>query len=158
MADKTLNTKPSHLNYIDIYGNKLMIYRGKNQKINFTLYHQTINEGSARKEFEDVALKITPSAGEMFKVAEGLYEILGNKFVLSEDPIRDGQNYMFLEQENPDSYQLVFARDLANDLNLPHQTNVEISGASYSALYDELIKPDSSKLVKTKNSLQKLPQ
>ncbi len=137
MANVANNIKRPHLSCIDIYGNQLVISRGKKGKINFTLYHDEVIEGPARKEFEGISLKITSEAGEMFQIVQGLYEIKGDTFVSSTDPIRDGNNFLLVEQEDENSYYMTIGRDLANNLNRPNQTNIELAGRNIVDLYSE---------------------
>lgn len=121
----------------DIYGNELIISRGRKNKINFTLYHDEVVEGTARKEFVDTAIKIPADSGQLSQMMRGLYEINGNSFVFSEDPIRDGKNFLFLEQNPDGSYYMTIGRDLANELNRPRSTNIELSGQKYEDLLEE---------------------
>ena len=84
-----------------------------------------------------MSLKITSESGSIFQVVQGIYEMNGDKFILSEDPIRDGRNFLFIEQEDENSYHMTIGRDLANDLNRPNSTNIEVSGKPYEdLLYD----------------------
>ena len=138
MFNNNLKTKSKHFSYIDIYGNQIMISKAKTGKINFTLYHDEIKEGSCRKEFEDLTLNVTIDSGDFYKVVRGMYEISGNGFVLSDDPIRDGRNFIYLEHQEDDSYYMTIGRDLANDLNKPNQTNIELSGRDYENFYQEI--------------------
>ncbi len=149
MSKVTGNIKFPHLSCIDLYGNILTVSKGKKGKINFTLYHNEVVEGPARKDFEDISLKITLESGEIFKVVQGLYEMKGNSFVLSEDPIRDGRNFLFIEQEEDGSYYMTIGRDLANDLNRPNQTNIELSDREHESLYNGAIEESGIQLVKT---------
>ena len=140
MSNVTQKTNSPHLSCIDIYGNQLMVSRGKKGKINFTLYHDEVAEGTARKEFADMSLRITEESGNIYGMIQGLYEMRGNTFVSSEDPIRDGRNFLFLEQYGSD-YYMTIGRDLANDLNSPNKTNIEISGKTYEDLLIEATEP-----------------
>ncbi len=140
MSTMIKNSSEKHFKYIDIYGNNFVIFKGRNGKINFTLCHPKINEGSARQEFANISMIIRPESGKMFEVTEKLYEIAGNSFVISEDSIRDGRNYLLLEQETVDSYYLTVGRDLANDLNRPTITNIEVSGPYYEDFYSNIVK------------------
>ena len=153
MSNLVSNKKHSYLSCIDIYGNKLTVSKNKKGKIKFTLYHDEVIEGCARKDFEDFSLKITEESGPMYQVAQELYAITGSKVVVSEDAIRDRNNFMFIEQYSEQAYNLTIGRDLSNELNLPNQTNIEISGQSYNNLYQEVDK-EGSRLIKTRE----LPQ
>lgn len=146
--------KNKYLSCIDVYGNELMISKGKNGEINFTLHHDEVIEGCARTDFKNTSLRITSESGSIFKIAKGLYEISGSNLILSEDPIRDGKNFFFLEQESEESYYMTISRDLTNDLNLPNQTNIEITGQSYVDLYREATEEKGSQLVKKKELSQ----
>jgi len=144
------NIRYPHLSCIDIYGNQLLVSRGKKGNINFTLYHNEVTEGPARKDFEDMSLRITSESGHIFQMVQGLYEMKGESFIISEDPIRDGRNFLFIEQENEESYYMTIGRDLANDLNRPNQTNIELSGETYDSLYSEATKETGMQLIKRK--------
>ena len=146
--------KSSHLSCIDIYGKGLIVSQTPSGKIQFAFHHDEILEGTARKEFEDLSLSITSESEMMFQIAKGLYEMVGNELVLSDDPIRDGRNYFFLKKDSSGSYSLTFVRDLANELNLPDQTNVEISGRPYEMLYHDVVEGKTLQLSRK----TKLPQ
>ena len=138
MTNAAKNIRRPHLSCIDIYGNQLVVSRGKKGKINFTLYHDEVVEGPARKDFEGMSLRITSESGEMFQMVQGLYEIKGDAFVSSEDPIRDGNNFLLVEQEDEGSYYMTIGRDLANSLNRPDRTNIELTGRNIVDLYSGL--------------------
>ena len=82
MEANTNNSKQKYFHY-NLYGNRLTICKSKSGKINFTLYHDKIVEGIARKDFEDLSLNITADSGMLFKFTQGLYDIVGDKFISS---------------------------------------------------------------------------
>lgn len=123
--------------FSDNNGNSLIVYRHLG-KVNFTLSHSEIEEGSARKEFEGISISVSASTEPLYDVAAKLYEIIGDSFVLSEDPIRDGRNYLCVDHPETNEFYLTIGRDLANNLNRPTQTNVEVSGAKFDEFYRSL--------------------
>ena len=141
------NIKRPHIGCIDVYGNHLMVYKNKKGNASLTLYHGDVVEGTARKDFEDISFKITSESGDVFQIIRGLYEIKGNSFVLSGDPIRDGRNFFIIEQEDENSYYMTIGRDLANDLNKPNQTNIELP-MKYESLYNDSSLEPATQLVK----------
>ncbi len=138
MANIGQITRRPHFSCIDIYGNQLTVSRGRKGKVNFTLYHGEVVEGTARREFADLSLKITEESGQIFQMMKGFYEVNGTSYITSADPIRDGRNFVFIERENDDAFIMTIGRDLANALNRPTSTNVELSGEKYEELLKEL--------------------
>jgi len=146
------NNNQKSINYRDERGNQLIISKSREGSLNFTMHHGEIIEGGARKEYEDMSLYISPNSGYIYQVTQGLFDKLGERFVLSEDPIRDGRNFIYLEQQDKD-YYLTIGRDLANELNREFQTKVSLSGQYYLDLYDDILngryeEPISNSLVK----------
>jgi hypothetical protein len=131
-------TRRPHFSCFDIYGNQLTVSRGKKGKVNFTLYHGEVVEGTARREFADLSLRITEESGQIFQMMRGFYEVNGSSYVTSADPIRDGRNFIFIERENDEVFNMTIGRDLANVLNRPNSTNIELSGEKYEELLKEL--------------------
>ena len=132
------NYKPKTLSYTDDFGTHIVISKGKENSLNFTLHHGEIVEGSARKDYEGMSLCIPPESGTVYQLAEGIYEKIGDQFVSSGDPIRDGRNFFYLEQ-NESNYYLTIGRDLANELNQSCQTKVSLVDDYYGKLYEDVV-------------------
>lgn len=129
-------------NITDVNGNRFSVSSDRNNHIRFTLYHSQILEKAARQEYEYISLRIDPTIS-IFSQLGDLYEKVGNSFVPSSDPIRDGGNYIILEaDQEKNSYFLTFCRDLSNDLNLPLETNVVLAAQPFQDFYDEISKEE----------------
>ena len=130
--------KKKSCNYVDIYGNKFTISAAKNNNIRFTLYHSQIDEGLARKDYEYMTIQIDRTT-PIFPQIEELYSRVGNAVSVSTDPIRDGRNCIIIEGSmDNERYFLTFCRDLANELNLPGETNVVLAAQPFVDFFDEI--------------------
>ncbi len=130
-------TRKKNFSYIDIYGRRLSISSNKGKNIRFTLYHSNISEGYERKEFEYMTILLNES--HIISPLTELYERVGNVFVGSADPIRDGKNSIILEKnEEQEGYYLTFCRDLGNELNVKTETNVALTDKPFYEFFDAL--------------------
>lgn len=132
------NTRETKFHYMDIHGRELFVSRTKNDNISFRLYHDKIVEGTTRQEFQDIPLMVPSNTEGLYSMVSAMYERAQDKTVASEDPIRDGRNFMYLIKSG-EAFYMMFNHDLANELRRPSETNVELSGRYISDLFDEHI-------------------
>ena len=146
MTNINRNSKKSILKYKDVSGKILEISQFSNDGLKFTVYHGEVTEGISRKEYETLPLYISPASGNIYKIAKGLYEKIGNQFVFSEDPIIDKSNYIIIEQDGESAYFMTFGRDLSNRLTLTtklqFETSVALTGRFYVDMVNEAITPE----------------
>ncbi len=129
------NTRETKYRYMDIYGRELLVSRTKSDNISFRLYHNKIVEGTSRQEFQNVSLMVSRDSENLYNMVSAMYEHAQNQTVASEDPIRDGRNFMYLVKSD-ERFYMMFNHDLANELRKPSETNVELSGRYISDLFD----------------------
>lgn len=130
--------KTKGLHYIDLYGKELFIFKAKNGNVNFTLIHGEIIESTERHEFRNITLSINENSKEVFNFVKEIYNYSSNKLIISENPIRDGRNFMILEKIN-EEYFIIINHDLANEFRNPFETKVEVSNKFISDLYEKNI-------------------
>ena len=128
--------KKNNYRYIDIYGKELIISKAKNGNVNFVLYHNKIVEGTTRQEFKNLSIIISKQTEPIYNLVEGIYNYTMGQIIVSENPICDGRNFMFLAKEK-DDYNFIINHDLANELRNPFETKIEVSNKFINDLYDE---------------------
>ena len=124
--------------YAEAFGNRLTISKDRNARVIFSAEHERIEEPSHREDYRIMSFPIIPEHGKMYQMVQGLFEQRGTTPIVSEDPIREGNNRVYLE-EIEDGYYLTIVRDQANELNQPCRTNISSNNQYYLDLYDDIL-------------------